>query len=107
MSYKLNKQDPTRRERILARRNHDGIPHAPMLVTKDKYGKQVVKPIPGAPAFSPNNGTPMKGNRRLAMVRWLNRNNRERLKEPNLIRAIRLGVATRREVYGFHPTKGK
>lgn len=48
----------------------------------------------------------MKMSNRMAMVRWLLKNNPARLKEPGLVEAIRFGVATRQEVYGFHPTKG-
>ena len=52
-----------------------------------------------------NRGTPMKMSRRLAMARYLMRTKQtEKLKE--LLRPIRLGIATKQQVYGYQPTKG-
>lgn len=107
MSYKLNQKFPARRAAILARRNKDNLPHAEMLVRKDKYGNLQYKDLPGYPAYSPNNGTPMKQSNRLALMRYILAHNKERIKEePGLVRMIRTGMATRQDVYGFHPTKG-
>lgn len=52
-----------------------------------------------------NYGTPMKMSRRMAMIRYLLKHSPERLKEPGLVRSIRLGIASKAQVYGFHPTK--
>ena len=89
MSYKLNQQDPTRRERIRARR------------TKEPVQAMRTKPVYG-------NG-PMKiSNRRAMMRRLALRVKRREItveEAENLTPLVLSGYAERQQVYGFHPTR--
>lgn len=92
MSYKLNQQDPTRRQRLLDRRNKQTL-DAP-LVPHDKVKRR--------PAFVKAQGTPMSGKTQRALMSHATRH---KLKDTIII-AVYHGSATKQEVYGYHPTKG-
>jgi hypothetical protein len=106
MSYKLNQQDPTRRQRLLDRRKPNDYPLAhtypsPVYKTGFKMARQ--QP---AGAYGP---TPMKRSRRHAMIRRITRAVEDKKITEKygalLIRLAFNGSLTRADVYGTHPTR--
>lgn len=53
-----------------------------------------------------NRGSVMSMKNRLAAARWVIKNKPHLVKDEHFIRYLRLGVLTKEQVYGFHPTKG-